>query len=196
MSTPAADLLALVENAYRQHYETAPVRATISFVGVEPIEILRYEHADDDPPATSYLSLGMCRYPMTEASAASVDPGTAPRGELLLSALGQPDEVWRRVAVLAAAPAVESAVYRTGMRIELGEPWHAGSRCTGAVVMDGPLSPIPASGVSAIRVFQLLPATAMELAWARIHGSDALVARWRARGTELRDLLRESVALD
>jgi len=206
---PAADLLTLVEAAYRQHYETVPTRASVSFLGVEPIEVLRYEQptdyqraspsrrgSPDEPVATSYLSLGMSRYPMTEPSAVSVDPATAPRAELVRSVLGRPDDVWRRLAVLAAAPAVESAVYRIGLRVDLVEPWCAGSRCTGAVLVAGPLRPIAIPGVSAVAVFRLLPATSVELAWARVHGSEALLERWRSAGTELRDLYRQSVALE
>ena len=187
-----------MEAAYRQHYETVPVRASISFLGVEPIEILRYEQGGhgDEQSTTSYLSLGMSRYPMTEPSAVSVDSRSAPRAELLLSALGRPDHVWRRLAVLAAAPAVESAVYQRGMRVELGEPWCAGSRCTGAVLVEGPLQPILVPGISAITVFRLLPALSVELAWARVHGSESLLERWRDAGTELRDLYREPVVLE
>lgn len=205
---PAADLLTLVEAAYRQHYRTMPTRASVSFVGVEPIEVLRYDQSaahrptghperegHDEPVATSYLSLGMSRYPMAEPSAVSVDPATAPRAELLLTVLGRPDDVWRRLAVLAAAPAVESAVYRVGLRVDLGEPWCAGSRCTGAVLVAAPLRPIAVPGVSAVAVFRLLPATSVELAWARVHGSDALLDRWRGAGTEVRNLYRDSVGL-
>lgn len=209
MSTPVPDPLALVESAYRQHYETAPARASISFVGVESIEILRYqESGDQEPPgqrrlagnspesvATSYLSLGMSRHPMIESSATVVDASAAPRGELLLSVLGCPDDVWRRLAVLAAAPAVESAVYRVGMRVELGEPWCAGSRCTGAVVVAGPLADIPVPGFRPVTIFRLLPAAPVELAWARVHGSESLLERWRSAGTELRDLYRDPAVL-
>ncbi|HEU5270277.1 MAG TPA: suppressor of fused domain protein [Jatrophihabitans sp.] len=209
MSTPVPDPLVLVEGAYRQHYETAPARASISFVGVESIEILRYEEAGyPEPPgqgrlaghgpesvATSYLTLGMSRHPMAEPSATMVDASAAPRGELLLSVLGRPDDVWHRLAVLAAAPVVESAVYRVGMRVELGEPWCAGSRCAGAVVVPGPLADIPVPGISAVTVFRLLPAAPVELAWARVHGSESLLAQWRSAGTELRDLYRDPAVL-
>jgi len=209
MSTPAPDLLTLVEGAYRQHYETAPIRASVSFVGVEPIQILRYQEPDPQEPSeqrrctehdpepvtTSYLTLGMSRYPMAESSATVVDPGTAPRAELVLSVFGSPDDVWRRLAVLAAAPAVESAVYRVGMRVELGEPWCAGSRCTGAVVVEGPLAAVSVPGMAPVTVFRLLPAAPVELAWARVHGSESLLERWRSAGTELRDLYRDPVVL-
>ncbi len=191
------DPLPFVEAAYHQHYETAAVRASISFLGVETIEILRYEQADygGERGTTSYLSLGMSRYPMVEATATAVDPRTAPRAELLLSMLGQPDEVWRQLAVLAAAPAVESAVYQVGTRVELGEPWCSGSRCTGALLVDGPLLPITVPDLTAVTVFRLLPAAPAEMAWARVHGSEALLARWNSMGTDLLDLYRNPVDL-
>jgi hypothetical protein len=190
-------VLACVEAAYHQHYETSAVRASVSFVGVEPIEILRYGQGghSDSPLVSDYLSLGMSRYPMVEATATVVDPLTAPRAELLLSVLGQPDDVWRRLAVLAAAPAVESAVYQAGGRVDLGETWSSGSRCTGAVLTPGPLSPIRAPGVAEVAVLRLLPALPVELAWGRVHGSDALVNRWRQAHTDLRDLRRDAVDL-
>ncbi|MFL6162778.1 MAG: suppressor of fused domain protein [Jatrophihabitantaceae bacterium] len=191
------DALVLVEAAYHQHYETSPARASVSFVGVEPIEILRYEQEGAGPASmvSNYLSLGMSRYPMTAASASLVDVRTAPRAELLFSVLGRPDDVWRRLAVLAAAPAVESAVYQLGARVDLGEAWCAGSRCTGAVVVAAPLLPIPVPDMAEVVLLKLLPALPAELAWARVHGSEALLSRWRAAKTELRDLYREPVDL-
>jgi hypothetical protein len=46
-----------------------------------------------------------------------------------------------------------------------------------------------------ILVLRVLPALPVELAWARVHGSDALMNRWRDSHTELRDLLRDAVEL-
>src|SRR4051794_1434105 len=137
----------------------------------------------------------MSRYPMTAPSAALVDPLTAPRAELLLTVLGRPDDVWRRLAVLAAAPAVESAVYQVGARVDLSEAWCSGSRCTGALLGTGPLLPVRVPGMVDVAVLRLLPALPVELAWARVHGSEALVNRWRQAHTELRDLHRDAVGL-
>lgn len=191
------DVLAWVEAAYHQHYETTAARASVSFVGVQPIEILRYdrEGGAGNHLVSDYLSLGMSRYPMSAASATVVAPATAPRAELLLEIQGRPDDVWRRLAVLAAAPAVESAVYQIGARIDLGEPWCSGSRCTGAVLATGPLAPVRVPGMAEVRVLKLLPALPIELAWARMHGSDALLERWREAHTELLDPYRDAVDL-
>jgi hypothetical protein len=191
------DPLRALEEAYRQHFELEPVRASVSFLGVQPLEILRYpEVAAGERRVTSYLTLGMARHPMGDPAAPAVEVNTAPRAELILTAFGSPDEVWRRLAVLAAAPAVESAVYTPGGRIDLGEPWLAGSRCVGGVLVEGPLQPVVVAGMAKVQILRIVPATSTELAWARVHGSDALTQRWRQHGTELRDLMRDPVGLD
>lgn len=187
----APDILQLVEAAYRQHFEVAPARASVSFLGVAPIEILRYPDGVTD----HYLSLGMSRHPMADPNDFVIQADSAPRAELLLSAAGRPEALWRTLAVLAAAPAVEGVVYQVGNRVDLGEPLCAGSRCTGGVLSATQLRPIEIPGLAAVRVLQVLPATQTELAWARVHGSEQLQQRWLTAGTDLTDLLRDPVAL-
>lgn len=194
-----AGLLDVVEAAYRRHFQLSPARASVSFVGVQPIAVLRFSEpeprAGETQAFTHYLSLGMCRYPMVGQSQLLAGDPSAPRAELLVSVSGRPDELWRRLAVLAAAPAVEGAVYEPGGRLQLGEAIVAGSRCVGGVLVAGPLAPIGCSGVPDVQVLRLLPATSTELAWARVHGSAALVQRWTDYGTRLHDLMREAVDL-
>jgi hypothetical protein len=183
-----------VEAAYRQHFEVEPLRASVSFVGVDPIEILLYPAGSGDGSRSSaYLSLGMSRFPMVGGSDLVVSPD-GPRAELMVVVRGHEDEVWRRLAVLAAAPAVESVVYSVGARLDLGEPWLPGSRCTGVVVGPSPLSSV-GTAAGMVDVFQVVPATQTELAWARVHGNEQLAERWRAAGTDLTDLFRDPVEL-
>ncbi len=191
MTGAPSDILHLVEAAYRQHFETVPARASVSFLGLDPIEILRYPEGNLD----HYLSLGMSRYPMADPSEVVVAVQSAPRAELLLSAVGRPDLLWRKLAVLAAAPAVEGAVYQVGNRVDLGEPLCPGSRCTGGVLTAAGLQPISIPQVAAVQVLRVLPATQTELAWARVHGSERLQQRWLAAGTDLTDLTRDPVEL-
>jgi hypothetical protein len=186
-----SDILHLVEAAYRQHFETVAARASVSFLGLDPIEVLRYPEGRHD----HYLSLGMSRYPMADPSEIVVAAESAPRAELLLTAAGRPELLWRKLAVLAAAPAVEGAVYQAGNRVDLGEPLCSGSRCTGGVLATAGLQPITVAGLAAVQVLQVLPATQTELAWARVHGSEQLQQRWQAAGTDLSDLLRDPVEL-
>jgi hypothetical protein len=183
-----------VDAALCAHFGQQPLRASVSFVGVDPIEVLRFEPIPDE---RAYVSLGMCRRPMTPPDAELVAP-EGPRAELMVhlrDATDRDADVWRRLALLAAAPAVEGVVYRDGMTVDLGEPLVPGSRCSGAVVTQSPLPAIE-SASGPIEVLHVVPATATELAWCRVHGSAALRERWREHGTDLLELHRDAVRLD
>ncbi|UQX89700.1 suppressor of fused domain protein [Jatrophihabitans telluris] len=192
MPDDGGGVLAVVEAAYRQHFEVAPSRASVSFVGVEPIEILRYSEGDSD----HYVSLGMARFPMADPSESIVDERTAPRAELHLIARGRPDRLWRNLAVLAAAPAVEGAVFSAGGRVDLGEPLATSSRCTGFVLVESTLGSVRYPGVADVQFLQAIPATANELAWSRIHSVEALLARWESASVDLEEIFRDAVPLD
>ena len=191
---PPQEVLGAVEAALVEHFGQQPARASVAFLGVEPIEVLRFEPI---PGERAYVSLGMARRPMTPADA-SVTAVDGPRAELFLHLTDPADQfagVWRQLAVLAAAPAVEGVVYRPDMTVDLSGPLVAGSRCTGALVAASPIGEIAVGGLSPVAVLQLLPATQAELAWARVRGGAALRQRWEDEGTDLRDLGRSGVAL-
>ena len=187
-------MLALVDDALANHYGQRPGRASVSFVGVAPIEILRFEQA---PGQWAYASLGMSATPMTAADEFVVS-GDGPRAELLLHVrdeAGEYRDVWRKLAILAAAPAVEGVVYRVDMTVDLGEPLAPGSRCTGGLLVPGPLAAVE-TGEGTVEVLRVVPAVQTELAWARVRGGAALRERWEQAGTDLLDLARGSVSLD
>jgi Suppressor of fused protein (SUFU) len=184
--------LPAVEAALCEHFGQVPQRASVSFLGLESIEVLRFEPV---PAELAYVTLGMARHPMS-GSADRVDSG--PRAELLIELRDPADryvQVWRQLAVLAAAPAVEGVVYAAGSTVDLERPLAAASRCTGGVVTASALAPVEAIP-GPVSVLQLWPATSVELAWCRVHGSAALQQRWADRGTDLLDLGRNAVALD
>jgi hypothetical protein len=188
------DPLAGVEAALCDHFAQQPVRASVSFVGVQPIEVLRFEPV---PGERAYVSLGMSRTRMTAASAGVVDT-TGPRAELLLHLRDEIDahvDVWRQFAVLAAAPSVEGVVYAAGVTVDLGQPLAPGSGCTGALVVPSPLGAV-ATAAGQVDVLQVLPATPNELAWCRVRGGAALRERWAHQGVDLLDLLRPSADLE
>jgi Suppressor of fused protein (SUFU) len=183
-----------VEAALIAHFGHRPQRASVSFVGVDPIEVLRFEPV---PGERAYVTLGMSRHPMTGA-AESIVTSEGPRAELMLHLRDPIDDhadVWRRLAVLAAAPAVEGVVYAPGMTADLGEPFVAGSACTGVVVRESAVSEVAADD-NPVSVFEVVAATSTELAWCRVRGSDALSERWAANATDLMDILRRPVGLD
>ncbi len=167
-----------------------PQRASVSFVGVEPIEVLRFYSGE----VVTYLSLGMSRRPMT-ASDELVLAASGPRAELVIQLRDDSSEIWKRLAVLAAAPVVEGVVYAQGMTVDLGTALGAGSRCTGGLIVNSAI-PAVATAAGPVDLLRVLPATSTELAWARVRGSDALLARWDERGTDLLELGRLPVALN
>jgi hypothetical protein len=166
-------------------------RAGVSFVGADRIDVLRF--GPDANGVVRYVTLGMSRAPMTPAEAGVVAPD-GPRAELLLTVRGRRDTALRRLAVLAATPAVEGIVVRPGARLELTEALWDGAPFT-AVLVGRPGGAVPSLPEPVVDVLPLLPMTGNEAAWARVHGSDALTERWLAAGTDLRDPARRAVAL-
>jgi hypothetical protein len=170
-------------------------RASVTFLGTERIDLLRFLAQDADGQGDGgivrYVTLGMSAAPMTDPAAALADPERGPRAELILSVrtgAARTDEVLRPLAVLAASPQVEG-----------GEPLWPGAPFTSVLVaesgglvgdleLDAPLEPV--------RFLPLLPMTPNEAAWKRARGAEALEERWLRHGTDLRDPLRGPVPLD
>jgi len=190
----APSILDEVERAVSDHFGQTPKRASVSFVGVDPIQVLRFEPI---PGELAYVTLGMSALPMTAAAEVLVSPD-GPRAELMLHLReGSPgfSDVWRQLAVLAAAPAVEGVVYRADMTVDLGVALAGGSSCTGGVLDNSPLLPVVTSA-GTVAVLQVVPATQNELAWCRVRGAAALRERWTAQQVDLLDLGRRAVVLD
>lgn len=174
-------------------------RAGVSFLGAERIDILRF--GPDSEGLVRYVTLGMSRAPMGDPGGLVVlDDG--PRAELVLSVRDPHDTVLRRLAVLAASPAVEGVVLVPGAGLDLGEPLWDGAPFT-AVLVGEPGGLVPALGLpdpggaghEPVRFLPLLPMTPNEAAWKRVHGAQALEQRWLERGTDLRDPRRAEVDL-
>lgn len=169
-------------------------RAGVSFLGAERIDVLRF--GPDPEGLVRYVTLGMSRAPMGDPGAAVVlEDG--PRAELLLSVHDRHDSVLRRLAVLAASPAVEGVVLAAGAGLDLGEPLWDGAPFT-AVLVGEPGGLVPAvelDGHEPVGFLPLLPMTPNEAAWKRVHGAAALQTRWLEAGTDLRDPRRREVSL-
>jgi hypothetical protein len=194
------DVLALVEARLRSALGEPDARAAVTFLGTDRIEVLRF--LGDGEDIVRYATLGMSAQPMTDPTAAFADPVAGPRAELILSVragLADTDKVLRPLAVLAASPQVEGVVVAPGASLDVGEPLWPGAPFSSVLVaepgglvedleLDDPMDPV--------RFLPLLPMTSNEAAWKRVHGAAELQERWLARGTDLRDPLRRSVALD
>jgi len=169
-------------------------RAGVSFLGAEPIDVLRF--GPDTDGLVRYATVGMSRSPMADPGAAVVAQH-GPRAELLLSVRGPHDSVLRRLAALAASPALEGVVVGAGAGLDLGEPLWDGARFTAVLVGEpGGLVPdLPLDDDEPVRFLPLLPMTPNEAAWKRVHGASALEERWLAQGVDLRDPGRPEATL-
>ncbi len=164
-------------------------RASVSFVGADPIDVLRF--GPDPDGLVRYVTLGMSASPMSEGDHADPD---GPRAELLLTVRGGHDSVLRRLAVLAASPVVEGLVIRPGARLGLGEPLWDGAHFD-SVLVGEPGGAVASLDDPAVDVLPLFPMTPNEAAWARVHGGAELEQRWLMQGVDLRDPNRAAVDL-
>ena len=161
-------------------------RAGVSFLGSERVDVLRF--GPDADGLVRYVTLGMARSPMA-------DPGSdlvaqhGPRAELVLSVRGLHDTVLRRLAALAASPAVEGVVVGPGAGLDLGEPLWEGSRCTAVLVGEpgGLVADLELDGEEPVRFLPVFAMTPNEAAWKRVHGGAALEERWLTQGVDVRD---------
>ncbi len=193
-----AEILALVEARLRTAFGEPDARAAVTFLGTDRIEVLRFAEGD----LVRYATLGMSAHPMTDPTAVVADPVRGPRAELVLTVragLAATDKLLRPLAVLAASPQVEGLIVAPGASLDVGGPLWDGAPFSSVLVaepgglvedleLDEPMDPV--------HFLPLLPMTANEAAWKRVHGAAALQERWLARGTDLRDPLRTAVALD
>ncbi|MGW5850875.1 suppressor of fused domain protein [Streptomyces sp. NPDC055254] len=193
-----AEILALVEARLRSAFGEPDARAAVTFLGTDRIEVLRFAEGD----LVRYATLGMSAHPMTDPTAVVADPVRGPRAELVLTVRAgraPTDKLLRPLAVLAASPQVEGLIVAPGASLDVGEPLWDGASFSSVLVAEpgGLVEDLELDDpMEAVRFLPLLPMTANEAAWKRVHGAAALQERWLARGTDLRDPLRTAVALD
>ncbi|MFI0943981.1 suppressor of fused domain protein [Streptomyces sp. NPDC021020] len=188
------DILDRVEERLRSAFGEPDARASVTFLGAERIEVLRFTHGE----LRRYATLGMSAQPMADPVATVADPLRGPRAEVHLTVrAGRADTspVLRALATAAASPQVEGLVLADGNTLDFGEPLWPGAPFTaflaaapGETVPDLPL-PEPRDPV---RFFPLVPLTPAEAAYKRARGADALRAHWAEHGTDLADPVRRA----
>jgi hypothetical protein len=179
----------------RDHFTAAgiaaePDVARVTFLGVEPIEVLRFD--PDHDGTVHYVSLGCSRHPMTDPNEIVTDTLRGPRAEVVLRlrVRGYDAGLARSLAVLAAAPAVEGVVLAPDALIDLGEPmwsWQSGSVPFTAVLLgDSYIADLPLEPPrEPVHFLTATPITATEAAWVRLKGADAMREAWRADGVDV-----------
>ena len=193
------DVLAEVRGHLRAHFAGAGIKgepdaASVTFLGTEPIEVLRFP--PDDDGVVHYVSLGCSRHPMTDPADFNADPLRGPRAEVTVAMRGSsPAGLARSVAVLAAAPAVEGLVLAPDALVDLGTPLWEGAPFTAFLLsrseIDDVALPAP---LDAVVVLSAIPITPTEAAWVRLKGADAMREAWRTDGVDVLDPGRRASA--
>ncbi len=177
-------------------FHAEPDSASVTFLGVERIDVLRFGPLKDigGRAVVHYVSLGCSRHPMGDPAGLAADPLRGPRAEVVMSLYDgvRTPGLARTIAVLAAAPAVDGVVLAGDAQIDFGSSlWQrpAGLPPFSAVVLGGSdiadLSlPAPCESVVFLRA---IPIIANEAAWARLKGVDALREAWRQDRVDVTD---------
>ncbi|UXA05635.1 suppressor of fused domain protein [Mycobacterium sp. SMC-2] len=174
----------------RRHFADAePDSASVTFLGTEPIEVLRFRGSDG---LVHYASLGCSRYPMTDPTQLLDDRTRGPRAEVVLR-LRDPGPVTgiaRSLAVLAATPAVEGLVLTADALVDLGSPLWArpAGRVPFTAVLLGPsdIEDLPLEPPhDPVRFLAATPITATEAAWVRLKGAEAMRQAWQNDGVDV-----------
>ena len=188
-------ILDLVRAHLRGHFAPVgfaaaePDSASVTFLGTEPIEVLRFHSGADG--LVHYVSLGCSRHPMTDPTEMLADPQRGPRAEIVLSLRnpGPATGIARSLAILAATPAVDGVVLNAGALIDLGSSlwaWPTARVPFTAVLLghsdipDLPLDP-PRDPV---KFLSATPVTATEAAWVRLKGAQAMRQAWQNDGVD------------
>ena len=197
------DVLAEVRAHLREHFARAgitaePDAASVTFLGTERIDVLRF--GPDDAGVVHYVSLGCSRHPMFDPTEMVTDALHGPRAEIVLALRGpSPRGLARSVAVLAAAPAVEGLMLEPDALVDLGSPlWIIlgssllpGPPFTAVLLGDSDIDdvalPRPRPPVA---ILSATPITATEAAWVRLKGADAMREAWRVDGVDVLDPAR------
>ncbi len=175
-----------------------PSTASVTFLGVEPLEILRF--GPDDEGIVRYATVGCSRRPMGDPVEMVADDLRGPRAEVVLAVrggFGPQSKIETTLAILAAAPAVEGLVLVPDALIDLGQSLWVGSPFTAVLLGEG--SGIDdlalAEPMDPVRFFSAVPITGTEAAWVRLRGAAALRDAWTEADIDVRDPARSAASL-
>ena len=183
--------LDLVRAHLRGHFGgDEPDSASVTFLGTEPIEVLRFRGGG----LVHYVSLGCSRHPMTDPTEVVADPLRGPRAEIVLRLRdpGPATGIVRSLAVLAATPAVDGVVLVPDALIDLGSPLWAGPTgrvpFTAVLLGDSDIPDLPLDPPrDPVKFLSATPTTATEAAWVRLKGAEAMRQAWINDGVDVLD---------
>jgi len=191
------DPLAAASDHLRNYFahvgiESEPDVASVTFLGVERIDVLRFgpDTRVGLEGVFHYVSLGCSRYPMADSAAAIADPVRGPRAEITLSlrAGASANGLARSIAVVAATPAVEGVVLGAGALVDLSGPLWDGAPFTAVLLGESEIPDLPLeSPRDPVQFLSAVPATQIEGAWIRLKGAEAMRQAWADDGVDVLD---------
>jgi len=168
-----------------------PVAASVTFLGAEAIDVLRFGPAADE--VYHYVSVGCSRNPMIDPMAMVADTDSGPRAEVVVSLRGAtPTGLARSIAILASAPLVEGLVLEPDALIDLQSPLWDGTAFNAFLLGDSDIDDVELPGHEPVRILSATPITATEAAWVRLKGAAAMREAWQQDGVDVLDQRRRA----
>ena len=191
------DVLAQVRAHLHEHFvgegiTAEPEVASVTFLGTERIEVLRF--GPDAGGAYHYVSLGCSRHPMFDPTEMVTDSLRGLRAEVVVTLRGpSPRGLSRSVAIVAAAPAVEGLILEPDALVDLQSPLWDSAPFTAFLLGHSDIDDIPLPEPRpAVAVLAAIPLTGNEAAWVRLRGADAMREAWEQDGVDVLDPRRRA----
>ena len=186
------DVLAEVRAHLREHFARAgitadPDAASVTFLGTETIDVLRFGPSPDG--VAHYVSLGCSRHPMLDPAEMVTDVLHGPRAEVTVALRGPaPRGLSRSIAIVAAAPAVEGLILEPDALIDLETPLWDASPFTAFLLSRSDIDDVALTGpLQPVAILSATPITATEAAWVRLKGADAMREAWMQDDVDVLD---------
>ena len=191
------DVLAEVRAHLHEHFVRAgitaePDAASVTFLGTERIDVLRF--GPDGGGVYHYVSLGCSRHPMFDPTEMVSDALRGPRAEVVVALRGpSPRGLSRSVAILAAAPAVEGLMLEPDALVDLRSPLWDSAPFTAFLLGRSDVDDVPLPAPRPpVTVLSATPITGNEAAWVRLKGADAMREAWVQDGVDVLDPSRRA----
>ena len=185
IDVPAAVRAHLREHFTRTGITAEPVEASVTFLGTERIDVLRF--GPDGAGISHYVSVGCSRHPMFDPTEMVTDALHGPRAEAVVALAGPtPKGLARSLAILAAAPAVVGLILEPDALIDLETPLWEGASFSAFLLNRSDIDDVALTDpLPPVTVLSATPITATEAAWVRLKGAEAMREAWVQDGVDV-----------